>query len=72
MIPKVTIYVNSVQLFVVLVSYVDYIVNLELCMALLQLLRIADNQVKTTICQQVYMHLHVNITISMFMLTMTM
>ena len=32
---------------------VDYIVNLELCMALLQLLRIADNQAKTTICQQV-------------------
>ena len=41
------------QVCYIFVSYADYIVNLELCMALLQLLRIADNQVKTTICQQV-------------------
>jgi len=31
----------------------DYISNLEICMALLQLLRIADVEVKNTICQQV-------------------
>ena len=46
------------QVCYIFVSYTDYIVNLELCMALLQLLRIADNQVKTTICQQVCAYVH--------------